>query len=225
MSGGRPRTTPSGPTADPEVGFLGRVAYRHALRLQRLRREAVVRGDAPEVLWLLEHDPVVTLGRRAAKDERLVASLRAQRRDVVATERGGLATAHGPGQLVGYPIVHLRRRGWHVRRVVHGLEEGLIRWLGGQGIAARRREGWPGVWVGDDKIAALGLHVSRDVTLHGFALNLQPDLGLFDGFAPCGVTEGGVTSVARLLGAAPAPHQVAEEVGRAVLAGIRSSHR
>lgn len=212
-------------SAPIDVGYLGRVSYRHALRLQRLRREGVVQGHAPEVLWLLEHDPVVTLGRRAAKDAALVASLRARGRDVVATERGGLATAHGPGQLVGYPIVHLRRRGWPVRRVVRGLEEGLIRWLGGLGIRAQRREGLPGVWVGHDKIAALGLHVSRDVTLHGFALNLDPDLALFEGFAPCGVTDGGVTSVERLLGAAPSPRAVAEEVGRSVLAGIRSSRR
>ncbi len=197
----------------PRPQWLGRLEYRWALGLQRARRQAVIAGTAPEAFWLLEHDPVVTIGRRAVPD--LDVAL-----PVVATERGGLATWHGPGQLVGYPILDVGRRRGSVRGTVAALEQGIASWLDTLGIRAGRREGCPGVWVGTDKICALGIHFRRGVTLHGFALNLDPDLTAFSTFTPCGISAGGVTSVAAVLGSAPAPHEVAAEVGRHVLAAF-----
>ena len=132
--------------------------------------------------------------------------------------RGGRVTYHGPGQLVGYGIVDLKRLPGGLRRYVHGLEEGLIAALARFGIAAHREDGLVGVWVGQEKIAAIGIRVSRGVTWHGFALNVDPDLSYFGGIIPCGITDRGVTSMARLLGAAPSlpavARVVAEEVAR-----------
>lgn len=200
------------------VEWVGLVPYLEMLERQRARREAVIEGREPEVLWLVEHPPVVTLGRRGgAADLASAAGV-----EVVATERGGLATWHGPGQLVGYPIVDAGRRGWAVKGVVAGIEEGLISWLAGRGVAAGRREGWPGVWVGTDKIAALGLHFRRGVSLHGFALNLDLGPEAFRGIVPCGVSDGGVTCLRELTGVTLRPAEVAEEVGRAVLDAIRA---
>ncbi len=194
-----------------KVQWLGSMEYRWALRLQRSRREAVLAGLASEVLWLLEHPPVVTLGRRGGGLVGVPPSV-----PVVRTERGGLATVHVPGQLVGYLIVDLHRVGIGVREAVHRLEAALIQWLSGRGVVARRRAGLPGVWVGQGKIAALGLHVRRGVTMHGFALNLDPDLASFDWIVPCGITGAQTTSLARCGGGAPAAHSAAESVGAAV---------
>jgi lipoyl(octanoyl) transferase len=197
--------------------WLGRVPYGWALALQRARRDAIVAGTAPEVLWLLEHDPVVTVGRRAVPelgDE--VAGY-----PVVRTERGGLATWHGPGQLVGYLLADTRARGWSVRGTVAGLEEGVIRWLAARGVSAARRAGAHGVWVGRDKICAVGLHFRRGVSMHGFALNLANRGEGFDAIVPCGITDGGVTSLALLGVPAPAPREAAASVGRSVLDALR----
>lgn len=194
----------------PRVQWLGRLGYRWAWRLQHLRRDAVIAGVAPEVLWMLEHGPVVTTGRRPV--ERLPEHV-----EVVHTERGGLATWHGPGQLVGYLILDVGRRDLTVRGTVCGLEQAIIGWLATRGIDARRRPGAPGVWVGRDKIAAVGLHFRRGVSMHGFALNLTADLRAFDAIVPCGIRDGGVTSVLRVCGISPSPREVAEEVGRAVV--------
>lgn len=198
--------------------WLGRLEYRWAWRLQHLRREAVERGTADEVLWTLEHDPVVTLGRRAAPVDQTRLAERGV--PVVQTERGGLATWHGPGQLTGYALVDLGRRGWAVRKVVEGIEGGLIDWLATQGIEASRRDGLHGVWVGRDKVGAIGLHVRRGVSMHGFALNLDPGPDAFTGIVPCGVEDGGVTSVARLTGRSLRADIVADVVGSMVLAAI-----
>lgn len=197
------------------VQWLGRLSYGWALQLQRSRRQAVLRGQAPDVLWCLEHPPVVTLGRRGGEVLDIPKGVEVHR-----TERGGLATVHVPGQLVGYLIVDLNRIGIGVREAVDRMESGLIQWLDTQGVRAGRRSGTPGVWVGDHKIAALGIHVRRGVTMHGFALNLDPDLGAFAWIVPCGLTDTGVTSVARCAGRAPASHQVADEVGRAVWSSV-----
>jgi len=123
----------------------------------------------------------------------------------VRTERGGLATWHGPGQLVGYLIVDSGRRRLGVKRTVRGVEEALIVWLRGIGILASRRPEYPGVWVGGDKVAAVGMHFRRGISMHGFALNLCPDLSGYDGIVPCGIVDGGVTSVFTLLGHSPTP--------------------
>ena len=193
--------------------WLGRIDYTDALERQRARRDAILAGTAPEVLWLLEHDPVVTTGRRSVDDldpARIPWP-------IVATERGGLATYHGPGQLVGYLLADVGRRGLGVRRTVTALEDGVLGWLAGQGISAGRRPGAPGVWVGTDKVCAVGLHFRRGVSMHGFALNLTVDLSAYEGFVPCGIRDGGVTSVRMLLGSSPSPVDAAPSVARAVL--------
>ena len=177
--------------------WRGRLPYAQALHEQRARRERILAGEAAEELWLLEHDRVITIGRRGAEGLAPPEVLEARGIPVVRTERGGLATWHGPGQLVAYLLVDAHGRGWGVRRFVHAVEQALIDWLGGLGVGASRREGLPGVWVGRDKIAALGLHFRRGVTLHGLAVNLQADLSDYSLFVPCGVTDGGVTSLAR----------------------------
>jgi lipoate-protein ligase B len=180
----------------------------------------VADGRAPEVLWLLEHEPVVTTGIREVCDLPPADYLASRGVDLVATERGGLATWHGPGQLVGYPILALEGRGLVVRTLVHGIEEGVIRWLAGRDLEARRRSGYPGIWLGRDKICAIGVNVQRGVSMHGFALNLTTDLCGFGLITPCGIADGGVTSLARVLGCSPAPWEVAEEVGSAVLGAL-----
>jgi len=192
------------------------VPYGWTLALQRTRRDAIVAGVAPEALWLLEHDPVITIGRRAVPEiGPAVGEV-----PVFRTERGGLATWHGPGQLVGYLLVDARRRGWSVRGIVHGIEDGIIGWLAAEGVTAGRRPGAPGVWVADDKICAVGLHFRRGVSMHGFALNLTNDLAGFSAIVACGITDGGVTTLARLGARAPTPEHaapsVASFVGRAL---------
>jgi len=193
--------------------WIGRQPYRAAWRLQRLRREAVKRQAAPEVLWTVEHDPVITTGRRAVE-------LGPQPVPVVRTERGGLATWHGPGQLVGYLIVDIGTRGGRVKDTVCAIESGILRWLQSVGIVASRRAGHPGVFVGKDKIASVGLHFSRGVSMHGFALNLDPDLSAFRTFVPCGIADAGVTSVARLGVQSPTPVVAAPDVAACVLTAL-----
>lgn len=200
-----------------EREWIGRVPYEEALARQEARRAAIERGERSEVLWLLEHPPVITLGLRGGVE---ASSGELRGVPVVRTERGGLATYHGPGQLVGYLLVDLARHGWSVPRVVHGIEAGVARWLADRGVAAGAREQAPGVWVGERKICAIGLHVRRRHTMHGFALNLRTDLGGFAGFAPCGFGEDAVTSLLALTGQAPTPEQAAVEVAERVLHGI-----
>ena len=203
----------------PRPEWLGRVDYETCLARQRTQREAVIAGRADEVFWLVEHESIVTTGRRPT----VVPDEATRARHGIAlcrTERGGLATWHGPGQLVGYPIVSLRRRRLGVRDMVCGMEDGLIDWLATYGVHASRRAGAPGVWVGRDKIAALGIHVRHGVTIHGFALNLSPDLGVYELFTPCGIEDGGVTSLRALTGDAPSPEAAAVEVGEWVLRAL-----
>jgi lipoyl(octanoyl) transferase len=183
--------------------YLGRVEYGAGLALQRGLLDARAAAAVPDTLLLLEHSPVLTLGRRGSRDDILVdeATLAAEGVAVYETNRGGLVTYHGPGQLVGYPITDLRAlTGGDVVRYVTGLEETVIRALAGLGITAGRDPAHRGVWVGDAKIAAVGVAISRGVTMHGFALNLQPDPAHFALIRPCGITDRGVTSAAALLG-------------------------
>lgn len=142
---------------------------------------------------------------------------------LVATERGGLATCHEPGQLVGYLIRDVSGIG--VRCAVHAIEEGLIDWLAGRGIEARRRLDAPGVWVGPDKVAALGLHVRRGVTMHGFAINLSNDLRGFSLITPCGILDGGVTSVERCSGTSVTPAEAWASVATSVLRAFEGLDR
>ncbi len=182
---------------------LGRESYESALQIQRRLLEEVKAGDNDQAyLLLLEHDPpVITLGRNAGSEHILASQEQLSREgiEVRQSARGGDVTYHGPGQLVGYPIMRLARRGRTVRRYVHDLEEVIIRLLGRFGLSARRREGLTGVWVGDEKIAAIGVAVSRWVAWHGFSLNVSTDLSHFDFIVPCGLDGCKVTSMAKLL--------------------------
>ena len=193
------------------VASLGRTPYTEALELQRAAAKARISGAIDQdVLILVEHPPVVTLGR-SSKQAHLVASaeyLAANGVELHEVERGGDVTFHGPGQLVGYPIVDLKRHRqdlhWYLRQV----EEALIRSLGVMGIAAERNAGWTGVWTGGRKIASIGVHARDWVTWHGFALNVSTDLRFFDLIVPCGIDGVVMTSAERESGAAPAPGEV-----------------
>ena len=181
---------------------LGVIDYRAAYRLQRRLRERVADGSLPDLLLLLEHPPVYTLGRRGKQADILASprELEAIGAQVIPTDRGGEATYHGPGQLVGYPIIGLRGRDGGVRGYVRRLQRTLTRALADFGIRAEY-EGKPiGVWVADAKIAAIGIRVSRGVTTHGFALNVCPDLSHFDHIVPCGMPDVRATSISRELG-------------------------
>jgi lipoyl(octanoyl) transferase len=179
---------------------LGTVPYLNALELQRDLARRRITGEIDEdVLLLLEHPPVVTLGR-TAKEAHIVSSperLRARGVEVHEVERGGDVTFHGPGQLVGYPIFDLKRHRkdlhWYLRQV----EEALIAALGNAGISAERNSGYTGVWTQGRKIASIGVHARDWVTWHGFALNVTTDLSYFDLIVPCGIPQVQMTSVSR----------------------------
>jgi lipoyl(octanoyl) transferase len=180
-----------------------RVDYDQALAAMTARADAIARAEAPELVWLLEHPPLYTAGT-SAEPEQLIEA----RFPVHAVGRGGQFTYHGPGQRVGYVMLDLKRRAPDVRRFVASIEEWLIRALAAFNVRGERRDDRIGVWVrrpdkGDgfeDKIAAIGIRIQRWVTLHGFALNVDPDLSHFAGIVPCGVADRryGVTSLADL---------------------------
>ena len=178
--------------------WLGCVSYRACLELQRTRRQAVLNGAASEVVWLVEHPRTVTVGRRPAPGTPTPEALAELGIDFAKVERGGLATWHGPGQLVAYPIMSLPARGFTVRAYIHRLEQVCIDWLATLGVESRRRPGAPGVWVGNDKIAALGVHIRHGVSIHGIAVNVAPDLGDYGHIVPCGLEGVGVTSLGEL---------------------------
>jgi lipoate-protein ligase B len=169
---------------------LGKVEYREAVALQERLRERVQAGELPDLLLLLEHPPVYTTGRRSEPGE-----LPADRTiDVVETDRGGKLTYHGPGQLVGYPIMHVP----NVRAFVETMESALVTALREAGVDAYVREGreYTGVWVDDRKVASIGIHVSRRVSMHGFAVNVDNDLEPFTRVIACGLPDVRMTSLA-----------------------------
>ncbi len=211
--GRRPRGAPARPAL--ETCWLGRVAYADATRLQarlvRARREATVKDR----LLLLEHPHVITLGA-SAREEHVLADA-AERAllgiDVVESGRGGDVTYHGPGQLVGYPILDLKPDRCDLHRYVRDIETVLIDGLADWGVRARRISGHTGVWVGRNKIAAIGVRVSSGwITSHGFALNVHTDLRFFDTIVPCGIREGGVTSLAQETGRRGTLEEVADTI-------------
>ncbi len=174
------------------------VPYRAALAEMTARNAAIAEGSAEELIWLLEHPPVYTAGTSAD-----AAELIDPRFDVVETGRGGRYTYHGPGQRVGYVLLDLSRRAKDVRCFVHGLEGWVIATLADFGVESWREPGRVGIWTRDidgseAKIGAIGVRVRRWVTMHGFSVNLAPDLSHFSGIVPCGIAEYGVTSLARL---------------------------
>jgi lipoyl(octanoyl) transferase len=200
-----------------QARWLGRIGYDEALALQKEAEGRVLQGGE-EVLFLLEHEPVFTLGRNAVRTDVLFTPEKRRELgiEVRETDRGGKVTYHGPGQLVGYPVLNLSPHRRDVKRYVTDLEEVLIRALADFGIAAARspiRERVTSVWVGNDKIAAIGVHLSRWITTHGFALNVTDEpLPFFRGIVPCGITDGGVTSMESVLGKRLAMTVIADAV-------------
>jgi lipoyl(octanoyl) transferase len=202
-----------------EWAWLGTVPYAQALRLQERVRDCVVQGSSPDTLLLLEHPPVITLGRHASEEHVLAAPDRLSRDGIaiVQTSRGGDVTYHGPGQLVGYPVFRLRRG---IRAHLSQIADAIVTVLAELGIAAVWDASRPGIWVGSDKICAVGVHVLRRVASHGFALNASIDLKGFGAIVPCGIRDAGVTSIARVLGTAPALPYLAERVAAACVAAF-----
>jgi len=186
---------------------LGRIPYREALEFQRRAVSARASGASTDAIYFAEHEPVLTVGRagRASSLRANPALLQSRGVEIIPVERGGDITYHGPGQIIAYPIVALSDlpSGRDLHRYLRDLEEVLIRTLDGYGIRAGRRAPHTGVWVGDRKVAAIGVAVRRWITLHGFALNVDPDLSHFDWIHPCGIRDLGVTSMRSLLGTAP----------------------
>ena len=187
----------------------GRVSWDAAFALQK-EAEARVKAGGRETLILLEHTDVITAGRNSDLGELLVSEDLLLQRGVQLriTDRGGKLSFHGPGQLVAYPILDLSPGRRDVRRYVRDLEDVLIRTAGDFGVAAARSsapERWASVWVGNDKLAAIGVHLSRWVTTHGCALNVTTDLARFSLFVPCGIADGGVTSLSKENAAQPPP--------------------
>ena len=191
------------------------VPYRAALELMTARNAAIAAGTAQELVWLLEHPPVYTSGTSAAP-----AELLDPRFEVVEAGRGGRYTYHGPGQRLGYVLLDLKRRARDVRGFVHAMEGWVIATLADFAVEAWRSPGRIGIWTTDidgreAKIGAIGVRIRRWVTMHGFSVNLAPDLSHFGGIVPCGIEEFGVTSLARLGIAVDAPMWDAALLARA----------
>lgn len=195
---------------------LGRVPYLEAWELQRSLAERVQTGEMPDTVLLLEHLPVVTLGRRTEPGELHIPA--GADVEIVETDRGGKSTYHGPGQLVCYPILDLTRHGQDVKRYCRDLEEALIRTMAPLGVEATRIEGLTGIWLESPprKIASIGIHISKWVTTHGYALNVDLDPAPFtEWITACGLEDAAFTTIARELGR---PVSVDEVVPHAVAA-------
>ncbi|MEO5930834.1 MAG: lipoyl(octanoyl) transferase LipB [Candidatus Kapaibacterium sp.] len=191
-----PRIEHAAASVRPE--WLGRISYGDAWDLQRRIFDEVMRGNRPNTFLLCEHPDVITIGRNARNDSNLLLSrdlLKANGYEVFDVDRGGDVTYHGPGQLVGYPIIRLadfrEDLGWYMRT----LEELIIRAIAPYGLHGGRHPGMSGVWCDDRKICAIGVRASRWVTMHGFALNVTTDLNRFSAIVPCGIAEYKVTSI------------------------------
>src|SRR3954449_770427 len=198
--------------------WLGRVPYAEAEEMQHAARAALKAGEGPERFLLLEHPHVYTLGRNASEGDVLASpeQLAARGVEIAECDRGGQVTYHGPGQLVGYPIVNLSPDRRDIRRYVRDLQEVLVRTLAEYGVAARpgEEQAFIGVWAGEAKIASIGVHLSRWITTHGFALNVSTDLSYFTGIIPCGLQQVSMTSIERLAGRAPSLPEIAAVCAR-----------
>ncbi len=189
---------------------LGQVSYGTALGYQQVLVQARRQGEIPDTLIMLEHPDVITFGR-SGHDENLIADQSTLDRlgvEVHWTDRGGDATYHGPGQIVGYPIIDLNRYGRDLHLFLRKIEDSIVSTLAAFGVEARPEPGLTGVWVGDEKIAAIGIKVSRWVSSHGFSLNVRPNLERYALIVPCGISGRGVTSLERLLANAPPADEV-----------------
>jgi lipoyl(octanoyl) transferase len=201
-----------------EVRRLGVVPYEDAVELQRALVEQRCAGEVPDVLLLLEHPHVITLGaKRDAARAHLIAGpdvLKARNVQVFESGRGGDITYHGPGQLVAYPILDLRPDRCDVHKYVRDLEQVMIRAAGDFGVAAGTVRGLSGAWVGSDKVGAIGVRLSRWISSHGFALNVSTNLDYFNLIVPCGITTGGVTSLERAAGRSVSMADAQDSVAR-----------
>lgn len=181
------------------VRDLGRMDYRAAWNVQLETHAAVAEGRSPPTLLLVEHPPVITFGKKGGRQNLLAdpAFLAAQGFSLYDIERGGDVTYHGPGQLVGYPILPIGRA---VRRYLRDLEAVMVQVLATYGVVGEGSPGYAGVWVGDEKVVAIGVAIKRNVSFHGFAMNVSTDLTHFSYIVPCGIKDRGVTSLQNLLG-------------------------
>lgn len=191
--------------------WLGRLAYQPALDLQEKNVAARASGEIPDQLLLLEHDPVYTIGRQRDRSSLGPAALP---HPLVEINRGGQATFHGPGQLVGYFIFDLQKLTPDLHLFLRWIEEGLIALLQDYGLAAQRREGLTGVWIEDRKIASIGVGVRRWITMHGFGLNVGSDLSGYEAITPCGIAGVTMTSLSRELGREISVEEAATEASR-----------
>jgi lipoyl(octanoyl) transferase len=195
---------------------LGTIDYAEAHRLQKDLQGKRIRGELSDIVLLLEHPPVLTMGRSAKAQHVLAAPELLEAREIQVHEvgRGGDVTYHGPGQLVAYPIIDLKPDRKDVRKYVASLEETMIRTCAGFGLAAGRVEGLNGAWIGDRKVGAVGVRISRWVTMHGLALNVNSDLREFEMIVPCGIQDKGVTSLSAELGRTVHVAEVFEPLAR-----------
>ena len=206
-----------------QVRRLGVVPYEEALELQRRLVEERKAGSIPDQLLLLQHPPVITLGAKVRSDRSHVLATEAMLDEagvaLFEAGRGGDVTYHGPGQLVGYPILDLRPDRCDVHRYVRDLEEMMIAMAAAFGVRAERIAGLTGAWVGANKLAAIGVRISRWITSHGFAFNVSTDLAHFGLIVPCGIADRGVTSLGELLGTPP-PLEAVESAAVASFAAV-----
>ncbi len=205
------------------AAWLGRVEYSAAWEWQRELFAARLAGHVPDTALLLEHPPTYTLGRRTRPRDLLYGEdeLRARGIEVFEVDRGGRATCHAPGQLVGYPIMALGDR-YDVLGYLRRLENALIATAADYGVTAARDPEHTGVWVGSDKLCAIGVKITRGITMHGFALNVATDLGYFAGIVPCGIKGRWVTSIAHETGERPGLHEVAARAAHHLAAAFGS---
>ena len=185
----------NGDPVNYDFRWLGRISYGDAISRQELLVEQRRANEIGDTILLLEHEPVYTIGR--TRDRSSLEKTTALPHPVVETNRGGQATYHGPGQLVGYPILDLKNHGQDLHAYLRALEAAIMAFAATHGISAERREGLTGVWVGSRKLASLGVGVRHWISMHGFALNVSADLGGFDAIVPCGIRDVEMTSVDR----------------------------
>ena len=199
-----------------EIRDCGLAGYRQILQVQQQLSDQRREGRIPDTVLLVEHPPVITLGARQGRNKLLVSREYLQQKeiDVVNTRRGGGATAHNPGQLVFYPILHLQQLRLGISEYIRELEAIGAVLLGQLGISSSSRKGSPGLWVGERKIASIGVRVSRMTTCHGMALNIRNDLGIFDFIIPCGLENVSMTSVLRETGVRHPMNQVKEKLAQ-----------
>ena len=186
------------------------ISYQDAFELQMKRRDLIERGEAPNTLFLLEHKPVITLGKDHHKENILKADkdLSPMGIDICEANRGGDVTYHGPGQLIAYPILDLRQ--WHqsIRWYLRTLEEVIIHMLAEYGLKGERNEGLTGVWINDAKVAAIGIGIHNWVTFHGISINIMPEMSHFETIVPCGIKGRKVASLDQLLNEVPPMNKV-----------------